>query len=341
LGLPEKPIIVVGHQPEFFHPGILAKFIAGGQLAKEVGGFLVYLVVDHHIGQSGLIEMPDESGEYLTTKHVTVAEVDANISMKDQSRLAPIGDTVFSNSLARAEGENAAMQFANATVNLMEPFAKVDCCIAGTSLLETDLGKAVVNEMQRDPEKCISTYNNAVDQFPYCGIDKLKTGELPLWQGKTNSKAENNYEDIRPRALLLTLLARVAIGDLFVHGTGGYKYDNVMKKWLIDWLDVHLCQMVMASATEKLPLHIRSIEEERRNYYSPPKYLLDEINNAPYKSPEKHLKYLAMHKWLESRGTRPDVKELKRANKTANRRDWAFPLYSNKLTKAFSVAKLT
>ena len=47
LQLPtDKPIVIVGHQPTFFHPGILAKFIAANRLAKQIDGVLVFLVVD-------------------------------------------------------------------------------------------------------------------------------------------------------------------------------------------------------------------------------------------------------------------------------------------------------
>ena len=47
---PLDKIIVVGHQPVFFHPGILAKFIAASEVAKTCNAKLVHLVVDHHIG---------------------------------------------------------------------------------------------------------------------------------------------------------------------------------------------------------------------------------------------------------------------------------------------------
>ena len=339
LGLPDKPIIVVGHQPEFFHPGILAKFVAASQIAKQIDGSLVHLVVDHHIGNSGVIEVPDETGRYLSTKQLVVAKVDTHIAMKDQPRVLPSHDNIFSKALANATGDNAAMQFANATGNLMKPWAQIDFCIAGTLLLNTELGEALTEEMRMNPAPCITAYNNAVSRFQKCDISILDKNELPLWNGKTNDIVTSKFDDLRPRALLLTLLARVLLGDLFVHGTGGYTYDKVMECWLSEWLHIKPCAMTMATATIFLPLQVQTIKQARRDYFSIPKHLLDAINDAPYGSSKRKLYYLAMHKWLEEKGTKPNIKALKNAKQIATRRDWAFSLYGDLLTKDFGVAK--
>ncbi len=339
FGLPDKPIIVTGHQPEFFHTGILAKFIAGSKIAKEVDGILVHLVVDHHIGQSGVVELPDNSGEYLSTKYLKVAEIDSRIAMKDQPRTEPRGDNIFSDALRQATGENAAMQFANATNNLMAQQARVDYCIAGTSLLRTEFGKSITKSMREFPEQCIDAYNKAVDQYPSCKIVKLGVSELPLWQGKTNEKVGCDNIDLRPRALLLTLLARLLLGDLFIHGTGGYEYDKIMEVWAANWLHVSPCAKVMTTANSYLPLNSTTVEQARRAYFSPPQHFLDAINSTPYKSPERKIHYLAMHKWLADRNKKPDIRALKKAKKLVCRRDWAFPLFDETITRDFSAPK--
>ena len=339
LGITEKLIIVVGHQPEFFHPGVLAKFVAASQIAKQTSSVLVHLVVDHHIGNAGVIEMPDTSGQYLSTKQMTIATLDSKIAMKDQPRAEPVSNTVFSDALGKAAGENAAMQFAHATDDLMASMANVDYCIAGTSLLTTELGKAIVLEMKTNPEPCITAYNNAIKQFPSCGISLLEQNELPIWRGKTNEKVTTEFDDLRPRALLLTLLARLTLGDLFVHGMSGYEYDKVMEHWLLAWLDVKPCAMVMATETIVLPLQTQSIEQARREYFRAPAHFLNAINGAPYGSPERKLHFLALHKWLEQLHAKPDIGALKNARQIANRRDWAFPLYGERLTKDFLAAK--
>ena len=117
LGLSEKPHIVVGHQPEFFHPGILAKFIAGSHIAKEVNGTLVHLVVDHHFGVSGTIEIPNQEGRYVTSSTVEIAPLITGVAMKDQPRVIAGTNDAFSTALNQAEGSNAAMQFARTFLN--------------------------------------------------------------------------------------------------------------------------------------------------------------------------------------------------------------------------------
>jgi hypothetical protein len=327
LRLPNIPLVVVGHQPEIFHPGILAKFIAGECVAAQVGGALVHLVVDHHLGTSGTIDIPNKKGARLTTSVLQVANLDTTCAMRDQPRVTPVQGTVFTDALANASGENAAMQFANATDSLMSPYVTVAHCIAGTSLLKTSLGNAIVSHMLKDPDACITTYNYAVSQFPNCGIDSLDTNELPLWQMAHNEPFDGNSDDLRPRALLLTLLARLAVGDLFVHGTGGYAYDAVMELWVERWLGVSLCAKVMATADVRLTFDVDTIEDERNRYFDAPKQMVDAIENAPYQSAEKRLHFLALHKYLEQKGHKPDTPGIKKTLKIAHRRDWAFPLY--------------
>ena len=74
MGLPEHvKIIVVGHQPEFFHPGVLAKFIAGDLVAQKLKGVLVHLVVDHLTGSCNTIEIPERQDEHFPRRR-SVAE---------------------------------------------------------------------------------------------------------------------------------------------------------------------------------------------------------------------------------------------------------------------------
>ena len=55
---PIRPVVVVGHQPLFWHPGILAKFLAADALARRCDAQLVHLVLDGHRGDFGLVNWP-------------------------------------------------------------------------------------------------------------------------------------------------------------------------------------------------------------------------------------------------------------------------------------------
>src|SRR5439155_10700075 len=61
-------------------------------------------------------------------------------------------------------------------------------------------------------------------------------------------------EPIRPRALTLTLFARVCLGDFFIHGIGGGKYDEVTDAIIRDYFGVEPPAYQVLSATLHLPL---------------------------------------------------------------------------------------
>jgi hypothetical protein len=320
LALPtQKPIILVGHQPTFFHPGILAKFIAADRLAQEIDGVLVYLVVDHHKGDVGVLQTPNQN--------IEVATVDSSVAMNDQPRAKISNDfDPFSSALHEAPGQTAATQFANALVKLMSPWANVHHVISASDLMQSTFGNAIVEKMQSNSEECIESYNDALTRNPNVHIPLLERGSLPVWLGEDGG--------LRPRALLLTLIARLVACDIFVHGTGGMKYDAVMEHWCTTWLGVSPCAAVLASATLRLKMESKSITDARREYFSPSFDLqtkaayLDAIERAPYKSNQKQIEFQKMHRWLQGVQQPLDIVALKTTQKNSQRRDWAFPLYS-------------
>jgi hypothetical protein len=335
MGLPEhEKIIVVGHQPEFFHPGVLAKFIAGDFVAKKLHGVLVHLVVDHHTGSSNTIEIPEQHGEQLVVKDMQLTTLDRDVAMKDQKRVTPCHEVApFTSALVNAKGNNAAIQFASATDALMSSWAKVDHLVGSSELLQTEFGIQLMREMYQDPNRCRETYNHAVSSHPDCEIALLADDELPVWYGKRNASNGKLEDGVQPRALLLTLLARVILGDLFVHGTGGMLYDKIMEQWISSWLGITPCPSTMATATLQLPLHQQTIEDARKQYFSPVgasqtrDQFLDSIEREPYKSSAKSAQFQAMHDWLASLKSRPDETRFRESHRIASRRDWAFPLY--------------
>lgn len=335
MGLPEQTqIIVVGHQPEFFHPGVLAKFISGDLVAQKLKGVLVHLVVDHHFGSCNTIEIPERHGEQLVVKEMQLATLEPDIAMKNQKRVIPSEEVEpFTTAINSAKGDNAAMQFASATDLLMSRWAKVDHLIGSSELLITAFGSLIVDEMLRNPHHCRETYNQAVSSHPECGISMLGSDELPIWYGVRNANHGTIEDGVQPRALLLTLLARVILGDLFVHGTGGMLYDRIMEQWISNWLGITPCPATMATATMRLPLHQQTIDDARKQYFSPVgksqtrDQFLDSIDRAPYRSSTKSAQFRAMHDWLASLNSRPDETQFRESQRIASRRDWAFPLY--------------
>jgi len=52
------PLIITGHQPELVHPGVWLKNFAAGQLAQEVGGIAINLVIDNDLCRSPSLRVP-------------------------------------------------------------------------------------------------------------------------------------------------------------------------------------------------------------------------------------------------------------------------------------------
>ncbi len=67
-------------------------------------------------------------------------------------------------------------------------------------------------------------------------------------------EARRHGVKLRPRALLTTLFARLLLGDQFVHGIGGAKYDQLTDALLERFCGVAPPAFITATATVRLPL---------------------------------------------------------------------------------------
>lgn len=102
-----NPLIVTGHQPQFYHPGIWMKaFVVTAAVARQ-GGYGLNLAVDHDAGElAAEIPWRDESGLHVAKQYLvqprpgrpletlpppTVEQVDGFIAAVDE-RLATLGD---------------------------------------------------------------------------------------------------------------------------------------------------------------------------------------------------------------------------------------------------------
>lgn len=83
----------------------------------------------------------------------------------------------------------------------------------------------------------------AVDRLDSCASFAAEFGGLDGW-------------DLRPRALALTIWARLLLADLFIHGIGGAKYDRISDRIIADYYAVCPPHMVCVSATLHLGLPV-------------------------------------------------------------------------------------
>jgi hypothetical protein len=67
---------------------------------------------------------------------------------------------------------------------------------------------------------------------------------------------------LAPKALTLTLFARVVLCDLFIHGTGGARYDRVTDGVIRRYWGIEPPSFVVASLTERLALGVDVVSDE-------------------------------------------------------------------------------
>lgn len=273
LGLDgHAPMVMTGHQAGVWHAGILAKWLVADVLRERTGAAVAALVVDQDVNDAATIEYPTLADGTLQRARVPIAgRIESGPTGRRRAvRLDPLAQAPVPELAQRVEAirdavnahagaANLALQMslANATLlgGTVRPFAQV----SATALLRTPLGARLIEAMRSDPELCRNSYNEALALDPRVARP-LAVGELPMWSlaagGRDAVRADTApaEETLAPRAFLMTAIARLACCDLFIHGTGGERYERVTEAWIARWLRVPLAPMAMATATLRLPL---------------------------------------------------------------------------------------
>lgn len=253
---PDRPIILSGHQAQFWHPGIVAKIFAAHAAARAQSAQFVWLVVDHDENDPFALRYPvlrdGKTRPALAVENWNAAPSDLSTprcaGLRPAARPAPLptGDkanfaapeiqgglrAINAALAAHLSAPSAAAQVTLAAFDLLAPLLPRPAILSSTDLSRTAVFRTLVEKMAADPAHCISAYNAAVaTQPPHARLRPLADNELPLWKldraaairrPATIADARTaTPADLAPRALFLTALLRLAACDLFIHGTGG------------------------------------------------------------------------------------------------------------------------
>jgi hypothetical protein len=408
LGLAtDRAIIATGHQSLLWHPGILVKYMLVDALAQAHDLATANLVVDQHAGDYASFDVPIRRRDgALATRTLTLARVGENEPMGLHEPFTPprppehlslaIPDSeagiraIYETTYAHRDAPNAALQMAGALEDLMQRWVRRMPNITATDLGETSLARALMQMMADDPWRCVESYNRAVRAVPESGIGPLMVRddyvELPLWRIREDKRRMYAYDNdvqavldggeeappLLPRALFMTAVMRLGMCDLFVHGTGGGRYDRAMELWIADWLGLTVAPKAVASATLTLDLQTNppppvtvaqaqrnlrrlehdpeSIEHERASIGPRKAMLLEAIQEAPRRSMARREAFHHLHETLRAmRDAAADAisaarRELEHAMQhdaeqpIVQRRTWAFPLYLTEQLDALHAA---
>jgi hypothetical protein len=353
----DRPLIVTGHQPAWYHPGVWFKNFLTAQVAQQLGGMALHLLVDNDVAgpatlaipsgtpsQPQLVQLPlDRPGEGVPWEERAVLEpswlatVARRVREQFTLRSASAGPLVVERMepylvalLDRGtRGERADEQRGGHAVRLGDCLAIARHAVereAGVTTFELNLSQLArtepfgrfVDHLCRRADELRLAYNDALAEYRAANRVRSRSHpvpalemdgpwiELPLWiyssqrpqrrrafvrrsggdwllsdrQSVTlagarwlaavasgcDAACEDDVVRVRPRALVTTLYARLLLGDLFVHGIGGAKYDEMTDVLMARLWGIEPPEYVTATATFRLPLARPEVRGEPASY---------------------------------------------------------------------------
>jgi len=343
----DRPVIVLGHQPEFLHAGVWSKHVVAYRLAKAMGGAAVNLIVDNDAPRTTALSVPIVEDDIARIELIPTTEARAGYAYEQIDAMS----TEQIDKLSSAVKETLGVRFgrscmeaylaavrAAATISEATGGGWVEQHVAGRRAIERmfhiELVEHRVSEVAFTPllvdvlhnaGRFHASYNKALASYrdaeairgslhPIPDLARRDdTVELPYWVyrrcevrrrlfvradvsmvhlfadrdeiGVVRAAELRNGDDlrsrlevlgdwrIRPRALTLTLWARLILADLFIHGIGGAKYDRITDRIIQDYFGMTPPKMACVSATLLLDLpssgrdgeDVRAIEQMLRD----------------------------------------------------------------------------
>ena len=326
-GEPEL-IVVTGHQPEFYHPGIWVKDFLLQRLSDETGAAAVDLVVDSDGFEVLEVHSPclrpevrvcraylavgTQDGCYSCTPVPSLDDVDL-FCKAGAEHLSTLSAPALGHHFARfCEGLRGAVPDAKNLAELVTFARRRFEAAAGSDYLElpvtamagSEAFATFVAHLALDAAAFADAYNAALAEYrertgtrgaaqPFPDLDvEGDLVELPLWLlgggrrtvwaragahpalvvdgvdvcdlGET-ALAPRRILDaglaLAPKALALTLFTRLLVADLFIHGVGGGRYDQVTDDVFRRYLGIEPTPFVVASMTVYLPLGARVVAD--------------------------------------------------------------------------------
>jgi predicted transcriptional regulator len=350
-GAPDAPIVVTGHQPEFYHAGVWAKNFVASRLAAALGGHAVNLVVDNDAPKKTTITVPHLRDRMLAAQEVPFAEYRVGWAFEQFDAIDARGGARLIDEIRGALGRDA---YDASCLPIMEPaltsperdWDLVEQVTAARKRAEQrfglDLQERRVSQVWTGPllldillnaDRFAACYNAALQEYrqslgisgPNRPVPDLTSRddriELPVWvyrraQARRRLFLDRQCEKItlyadndaigslgvhdlvhggagerlgavlgwrfRPRALTLTLWARLLLADVFIHGIGGAKYDRITDNLIRRYFEIEPPGMACVSATIRMPMKRFGVEpadliEARHRLrdvrYNPQRYL--------------------------------------------------------------------
>ncbi|RCS40481.1 hypothetical protein DTL42_24205 [Bremerella cremea] len=323
---PTAPLILSGHQPALYHPGVWFKNFLIDRIATKVSGTAINVIIDNDVAPapsiSALQGTPDdpqpariaydEPGPRLPWEMTKIESLDTLLSFAERVQATfktfvsePLLASFWPEVLSAVEaGKPLGLAFSQARNRLEADCGLKVLDIPLSQLCQTDGFWRMFVGIVEEAERYREIYNACVDNYravhgirssshpvPNLGADESWT-EVPFWvwtaenprrrplwiahtengirltdraawqaelSGRTDWVSQLHLLSdqgvcVRPRALATTTILRLAASDLFVHGIGGAKYDQVTNEIIRQFYGVQPPQYVTATASALLPM---------------------------------------------------------------------------------------
>jgi len=323
-------IVMTGHQPELYHPGVWVKVFLLQRLADALDATAIDIVVDSDTFNRVALTVPCLREVVRTCTSVLAlgtrdscyacapAPDGTTIEAFRDAGLEALG-TLPTPALSRhfgtycdalASGASGARNLADALTAARRRYESP----AGTTYLELAVTlqsrsrafRHLVADIALDASRFVAVYNEELDAYrertgarsaaqPFPDLGQTDGHlELPFWwlaAGRrrpvwlqlepralvvddrvvlelgsdiAHALAALEAADgwLVPRALMLTLFERLFVADLFIHGVGGGRYDQVTDAVMARYFAIEPPRYVVASMTLHLPLGAHLVTDE-------------------------------------------------------------------------------
>lgn len=345
---PSGPIIITGHQPELSHPGVWLKTFAAAGYSQKLNGTALNLVVDTDAVKSLAVRLPvwnaDPKRVHVELIGYDTGEVDVAYEMRsidDESHFESFPDrtaAITKNWNDQPILDQAWKTFVNHQGTLGERFVagrthfeeEWGCSVpmlAVSRMSQTESFRQFASHILSDLPRFITSYNTAVQAYRVKyrlrsqthPVPELRPGEAPFWTMQNGvrqpASAQSPMATLRPRALTLTLFCRLCVGDWFIHGIGGGKYDEVTDSIIRDFFEIEAPAFQVLTGTMRLSFPL--FTQSQSDVYQLNRRLRDlHWNPQRFTKPESLLFHdddrAAWHRRIELQSIRPETKALRR-----------------------------
>lgn len=337
MAMDNRPILMAGHQPELYHPGVWAKNFVLAGAARQLNAHAVNLIVDNDTMKQRFLRVPhlaaepadvslekipfDESLPEVPYEEAFARNWDLLDRFQQQLQRStaswnwqPLANEVWPRIIdCLKQGKSYARAVVAARLALERKWGVNNTEIAVSDIAGYQSFAVFVHELARDAQRFADAYNTAIRAYraangiesknhPAPELQSTTQGyEIPFWAWQADNPTRQRifatqrggYIDlfvpdrppfvslkivsrpeevhaalqncgwkIRPRALTLTIFARMVLSDLFIHGIGGGKYDEVTDAIIRQSWGFTPPEYAVISQTIRLPLERYPVDQQ-------------------------------------------------------------------------------